>query len=330
MKRILKLEQKTYLILGLAMDMRDECAGKEELKADYQIAARIYSNAFANMIRYGFPPSCEARDGMAFLTMELEGCTYSCPARTVKNILKSEFAIVEESVPEAAAMVAEEEARIAAESKNKKREKQDATVETGQAAAQPVKKPEAQKPETRKPEVQRPMPALVSQAPKAPKTVQAPCTVQTALPKPEGLRIPPSKEPTTAPAARKAEKAAENNGKIEQQNMAVPGKVNAGNTVPVQAEKKIQAAAPAVPATQAQPVQALSSMKLTPQAEDRAREAVSIRDEKTPSAMEPADMIHVSSMPDPAPGPLPQPTGYGRSSGASSEDGRSLRYLQYH
>lgn len=154
MEKILKPEQKTYLILCLASGMMDGCAGKEELKADYQIISRIYSNAFAGMIRYGFMPACEAKDGVSFLTLDLEGCVYRCPARTVKNILKAEFAAVEEKLPKAAAMAAEEEARLAAELKNReKRGKPGISSETGQAAAEPVKKPEPPVRGVREPEL---------------------------------------------------------------------------------------------------------------------------------------------------------------------------------
>lgn len=124
MEQILGPRQKMYLILCLAEGMRDECAGKEELKADYQIHSRIYANAFASMIRYGAEPGCGQRDGMVFLTTGLEGRTYSCPTRTVKNIMKAEFASVEEKLPALAGMLLEEEAKAAAGMRaNRKRKK---------------------------------------------------------------------------------------------------------------------------------------------------------------------------------------------------------------
>lgn len=125
MEGILEPLQKMYIILCLAEGMRAECAGKEELKSDYQIHSRIYANAFASMIRYGVWPACETRDGMAFLTMRLEGRIYSCPARTVKNIMKVDFAFVEEKLPEIVLLIREEEARLAAESKNSGKKKQE-------------------------------------------------------------------------------------------------------------------------------------------------------------------------------------------------------------
>ncbi len=138
MSKILKPEQKMYLILCLASGMRDECAGKDELKADYQIASRIYANAFASLIRYGIPPVSEVRDGVAFLTMELEGCAYGCPARTVKNIMKTEFASVEEKLPEIVPLIREEEYRLAAESKNGKRRRKEASGDAVREALKPA------------------------------------------------------------------------------------------------------------------------------------------------------------------------------------------------
>lgn len=109
--------QKMHIILRLAGELRDTCAGSEDLKTDYQITTRLYSNAFAGLIRLGLMPGCEDRDGTAFLMFELEGRGHSCPARTIKNILKSDFAAVEEAVPEAARLIGEEEARLQASSK---------------------------------------------------------------------------------------------------------------------------------------------------------------------------------------------------------------------
>lgn len=139
MENILKPEQRMYLILSLVSGLRDGYAGKEEQKTDYQIASRIYANAFTNMIRYGWQPLCEERDGVAFLALELEGSTYSCPARTVKNIMRSEFAAVEEALPEIMPLLEAEEERLAEGQKARKRRgKGKAAGDGTQEAAQPV------------------------------------------------------------------------------------------------------------------------------------------------------------------------------------------------
>lgn len=121
MERILNPEQRMYLILSLVSGMRDGYAGKEEQRMDYQIASRIYANAFTNMVRYGWMPSCEERDGVAFLSLKLEGSAYRCPARTVKNIMKSEFAAIEEALPEVVPFLEAEESRLAEGQKGRRR-----------------------------------------------------------------------------------------------------------------------------------------------------------------------------------------------------------------
>lgn len=131
MESILKPEQRMYLILSLVSDLRDRYVGKEDQKTDYQIASRIYANAFANLIRYGRQPSYEEMDGVAFLTLGLEGRTYSCPARTVKNIMRSEFAAVEEKLPEILPLLEAEESRIAEDQKSRKRRGKAKTAEDG-------------------------------------------------------------------------------------------------------------------------------------------------------------------------------------------------------
>lgn len=139
MESILKPEQRMYLILSLVSDLRDRYAGKEEQKTDYQIASRIYANAFTNMLRYGQQPLCEERDGVAFLALELEGSTYRCPARTVKNIMRSEFATVEEALPEIVPLLEAEEERLAEGQKGRKRRgKGNAAGNGTQKVAQPV------------------------------------------------------------------------------------------------------------------------------------------------------------------------------------------------
>lgn len=142
---ILKPEQRMYLILSLVSDLRDGYAGKEDRKTDYQIASRIYANAFANLIRYGCQPSYEERYGVAFLTLGLEGRIYSCPARTVKNIMKSEFATVEEKLSEILPLLEAEENRIAEAQKSRKRRGKAKAAEDGaQETPQPVKEDAAQ------------------------------------------------------------------------------------------------------------------------------------------------------------------------------------------
>lgn len=131
MESILKPEQRMYLILSLVSDLRDRYVGKEDWKTDYQIASRIYANAFVNLIRYGHQSSYEERDGVAFLTLGLDGRTYSCPARTVKNIMRSEFAAVEEKLPEILPLLEAEESRIAEEQKSRKRRRKAKTAEDG-------------------------------------------------------------------------------------------------------------------------------------------------------------------------------------------------------
>lgn len=126
-------EQKMYLILSLVSGMRDGCAGEGEKEADYQIASRIYANAFTSLIRHGILLEQEEKDGIAFLKMELEGRVYSCPARAVKNIMREEFISVEERLPEIAPLIREEEDRRAAESKSGKRRAK--SWETGQPVA---------------------------------------------------------------------------------------------------------------------------------------------------------------------------------------------------
>lgn len=140
MERILKPLQKMYIILCLAESMKDECTGKEELKSDYQIHSRIYANAFASMIRYGTQLACETRDRMVFLTMELEERIFSCPARTIKNIMKVDFASVEEKLPEIMPLIREEEASLLTESKNSRKQKKQENAEntTEQFKAKPV------------------------------------------------------------------------------------------------------------------------------------------------------------------------------------------------
>lgn len=139
MERILNPEQRMYLILTLVSGMRDGYAGKEEQKTDYQIASRIYANAFTNMIRYGRMPSCEERDGVAFLSLELEGSVYSCPARTVKNIMKSEFAVIEEELPEVVPLLDAEESRLAEGQKGRRRRgRGKAAEDAGQEADSPA------------------------------------------------------------------------------------------------------------------------------------------------------------------------------------------------
>lgn len=139
MESILKPEQRMYLILSLVSGLRDGYAGKEEQKMDYQIASRIYANAFTNMVRYGRQPLCEERDGVAFLALELEGSTYSCPARTIKNIMRSEFAAVEEALPEIVPLLEAEEEHLAEGQKGRKRRgKGKAAGDGTQEAAQPL------------------------------------------------------------------------------------------------------------------------------------------------------------------------------------------------
>lgn len=124
MESILKPEQKMYVILLMASGLRDEYAEKEEKKTDYQIASRIYASAFAGMIRYGFPLFYEEKDGLAFLDMDLEGHKYSCPARTIKNTLRAEFASIEEKLPEILPLLeAEEKWLISAQRSRKRRGK---------------------------------------------------------------------------------------------------------------------------------------------------------------------------------------------------------------
>ncbi len=117
----MKPEQKMYLILSLVSGMRDGCVGEEDKGTDYQIASRIYANAFTSLIRHGILLAPEEKDGIAFLKMELEGRVYSCPARAVKNIMREEFISVEERLPEIAPLIREEEDRRFAESKSGKR-----------------------------------------------------------------------------------------------------------------------------------------------------------------------------------------------------------------
>ena len=50
---ILKQEQKAYIILALSNQIKETSAGNEEKKVDYQIASRIYANAFASLLRDG-------------------------------------------------------------------------------------------------------------------------------------------------------------------------------------------------------------------------------------------------------------------------------------
>lgn len=121
MESILKPEQQLYIILLMAFGLRNEYAGKEEKKIDYQIASRIYASTFAGMIRHGFPLSYEEKDGVAFLDMELDGRTYSCPARTVKNTLKAEFAAVEAKLPEILPLLEAEEERLMGTQRGRKR-----------------------------------------------------------------------------------------------------------------------------------------------------------------------------------------------------------------
>lgn len=145
MESILKPEQRMYLILSLVSDLRDGYTGKEDRKTDYQIASRIYANAFANLIRYGRQPSYEERDGVAFLALGLEGRTYSCPARTVKNIMRSEFVAVEEELPEILPLLEAEESRIAEEQKGRKRRGKAKAAEDGaQGTPQPGTRDAAQ------------------------------------------------------------------------------------------------------------------------------------------------------------------------------------------
>lgn len=145
MESVLKPEQRMYLILSLVSDLRDGYAGQEDRKTDYQIASRIYANAFANLIRYGRQPSYEERDGVAFLALGLEGRTYSCPARTVKNIMRSEFAAVEEELPEILPLLEAEEGRIAEEQKGRKRRGKAKAAEDGaQGTPQPGTRDAAQ------------------------------------------------------------------------------------------------------------------------------------------------------------------------------------------
>lgn len=152
MKQILNQEQKMYLILYLASGMRDECAGKEEQKADYQISSRIYANAFASLVQCGIQPVCNVKDGVPFLSIELEGNLYGCPARTVKNIMKAEFSLIEKKLPDIVPLLKEEEARLAAESKKgKQRRKQNVSAnvvqETGSLSENRGTKEHGQGPE---------------------------------------------------------------------------------------------------------------------------------------------------------------------------------------
>lgn len=119
---ILKQEQKTYIILALSNQLKETSAGNEEKKVDYQIASRIYANAFASLLRDGCEPNYVESKGMAILTLELEDRVYECPARTIKNILKAEFVAFEEKLPDIVPLLAAEEQRIAEEQKNRKKQ----------------------------------------------------------------------------------------------------------------------------------------------------------------------------------------------------------------
>lgn len=310
MERILKPEQKAYLILCLAMGMRDECAGKEELKTDYQITSRIYSNAFASMIRYGFPAACEARDGVAFLIMELEGCTYSCPARTVKNILKAEFATVEEKLPEVAAMVAEEESRLAAESKGRKKKgKTGASGETAQAAPEPVKKQEVQK--------LKPVPA--------PKAVQEAPAIQAPLPRQEVRQMSVPEKAAVEPAAKETARPERKESPVQ----TAPAEKKVQTAPPIPAERKVQAVPPVPTERKTQEIPSMPAEKEV----EPVVEPVPLR--VTVPMMESGDesrsgsnggsaesshyagttAVEETQLPDPAPGPLPQANGFGAPSG---------------
>ena len=119
---ILKQEQKAYIILALSNQIKETSAGNEEKKVDYQIASRIYANAFASLLRDGCEPNYVESKGMAILTLELEDKVYECPARTIKNILKAEFVAFEEKLPDIVPLLAAEEQRIAEEQKNRKKQ----------------------------------------------------------------------------------------------------------------------------------------------------------------------------------------------------------------
>lgn len=87
-----------YIVLNMISDIKDSVSGKEDAKIDYQIASRIYNNAFSSMVLHGYEPVMTMKDEIAILSMEFEGKTYECPARTVKNNLKSEFYKLEEKI----------------------------------------------------------------------------------------------------------------------------------------------------------------------------------------------------------------------------------------
>lgn len=121
-------EQKMYIVLNMISDIKDSVSGKEDAKIDYQIASRIYNNAFSSMVLHGYDPVMKVKDEVPVLTLELEGKTYECPARTVKNNLKNEFTKIEEKIEGLKEAIQEEDKKIAAqdrEYKKKKNAKQD-------------------------------------------------------------------------------------------------------------------------------------------------------------------------------------------------------------
>lgn len=293
--------QRMYMILRLSEDMRDECAGKEETKADYQIHSRIFANAFASMIRYGFIPGCEEKDGMAFLTLGINGHSFTCPARTVKNIMKAEFTTVTDVLPEAAWLIREEEARLAAESGNRKRDRGE-NAQSQRAQQAPPKAPK-----------QEPAPAqAVKPAPK-PVPVEKPVTPPPTPVKPAAKPVV-SEEPKAAP--KQAEAPAPTAKDLSPAAAKLADTINQPAPVPATEPVRQPVSEPARQPEPAAIPEPVPEQKLAPSQNIPSADPVSVPAEPEPvpaaqpipqPAPQPASMPERKPEPQPVPEPIPVP-----------------------
>lgn len=105
----LSTEQKMYQMMKEAYGLKQSLAGKPECKLEYQIATRIHMNAFCFLLKKGMTPEMGEENGRLILGITMEGTFHACPVKSIKSVLKNDFAELEEKIPGLAEKAMQEE-----------------------------------------------------------------------------------------------------------------------------------------------------------------------------------------------------------------------------
>lgn len=105
----LSTEQKMYQMMKEAYGVKQGLAGKPECKLEYQIATRIHMNAFCFLLKKGMVPEMGEENGRLVLGVAVEGVFHACPVKSIKSVLKNDFADLEAKIPGLAERAMQEE-----------------------------------------------------------------------------------------------------------------------------------------------------------------------------------------------------------------------------